>query len=86
MQAQARIGEDARYGAVFLDMYVGMSEMAAGRAQEALRRYRRARDGAREFFPSDSSLRMNLDVLTLEQADALPVRSAGAAHRCILPA
>ena len=66
MQAQARIGEDARYGAIFLDMYIGMSEMAAGRAQEALRRYRRARDGAREFFTSDPSLRVNLDVLTLE--------------------
>ena len=68
MQAQARIGEDARYGAVFLDVYVGMSEMAAGRAQEAARRYRRARDGAREFDPSDPCLTMNLDVLTTELA------------------
>ena len=66
MQARARFGEDARYGSIFVSICLGMAAMAQGRVREATEWYRRARQGARKYFPSDPYLSVNIDVMTIE--------------------
>lgn len=64
--AQARFGEDARYGHIYLNVCLGMAAMAQGRVREASDRFRRARQGARRFFPSDPLLAATTEVVTIE--------------------
>ena len=65
-QAQACLGEDARYGDIYLSICLGMGAMAQGRLEDATNWYRRARQGARKFYPSDACLAAITDVVTIE--------------------
>ena len=65
-QAQARFGEDARFGDIFINTCLGMSAMAQGRVREAAEFYGRARQRARKFFSSDLCLTVSIDVLASE--------------------
>ena len=66
LQARKLFPEDLRFGHVFVNIYLGMSAMAQGRARDAAASYTRARHGIRKFFPSDSHLTMSIDVLKME--------------------
>ena len=66
MQAQAYFGEDARYGNIYISISLGMVAMAQGRPRDATDWYRRARQGARKYFPSDPYLSAGIDVVTME--------------------
>ena len=66
LQAQQRFSGNARFGRIFVDIYRGMSAMAQGRVAEATASYARARQGIRNFFPSDPYLTMSIDVLKME--------------------
>ena len=66
LQAAAHASDDTRFGDVFVNTCLGMAAMAQGRVQEAGARYRRARQVARRFFPSDPCLTVSTDVLTIE--------------------
>ena len=66
LQARKLFPEDLRFGHVFVNIYLGMSAMAQGRARDAAASYTRARHGIRKFFPSDSHLMMSIDVLKME--------------------
>ena len=65
-RAQARFGDDARYGNIFVTICLGTAAMAQGRVREASELYKRARQGARRFFPSDPLLAATTDVVTIE--------------------
>ena len=58
--------DDVRYGRVHASIYTGMAAMAEGRVQEAIERYRRARELTRKFFPTDACLAVVTDVLFIE--------------------
>ena len=64
--AQARFGDDARYGNIYLNICLGMAAMAQGRVREASDQFRRARQGARRSFPSDPLLAATTEVVTIE--------------------
>ena len=66
LQAQAHFTDEVRFGGVFVNICLGISAMAQGRLQEAADSYRRARQGARKFFPSDPCVTMSTDVLAIE--------------------
>ena len=66
IRAHAGFGEDARYGDIYLSICLGMVAMAQGRLADATDWYRRARQGARKFYPSDPSLAATTDVVTIE--------------------
>ena len=66
LQAQAHFGEDARFGEVFLNTYLGMAAMAQGRVQEAAERYRQARRVVRRCFSADPCIVAASDALTIE--------------------
>ena len=66
LQAQAHFGEDARFGEVFLNTYLGMAAMAQGRVQEAAERYRQARRVVRKCFSADPCIVAASDALTIE--------------------
>ena len=65
-QAQARFGDDVRFGDVFVNLCLGMAAMAQGRVQEASEAYGRARQGARRSFASDPCLTVSTDALAIE--------------------
>ena len=66
MQAQAYFGEDAPYGDIYISIALGMVAMAQGRPRDAADWYRRARQGARKYFPSDPYLSASTDAVTIE--------------------
>ena len=66
LQALSYCGQDMRFGSVCVDTCLGMAAMAQGHAEEASRRYRRARQIARKFFSSDPCLKASIDVLGTE--------------------
>ena len=66
VQAQAHFSEDMRFGRVFVNICRGMSAMAEGRVQEAADSYRRARQVAKKFLPSEPCVTMSTDVLAIE--------------------
>lgn len=76
--ALEHIPEDLRFGDAFMDIYLGMSAMAQGRAPEAAESYARARRTVRKLFPSNPYLSTVVDLLQMEldlergQAKTLP--------------
>ena len=64
--AQAHVGDDVRFGDVFVNLCLGMSAMAQGRVREASAAYGRARQGTRRFFASDPCLTVSTDALAIE--------------------
>ena len=64
--ARATYAADMRYGSALMDLYVGMAEMARGRAREASERYARVRQDTKRYLPSDPSLAACADVATVE--------------------
>ena len=65
-QARAHLGDDARYGDIYLTTCLGMAAMAQGRVREAADQYRRARQAARRFFASDPLLAATTEAVTIE--------------------
>ncbi|MCY4601547.1 MAG: LuxR C-terminal-related transcriptional regulator [Acidobacteria bacterium] len=66
LRAKACLGERARYGDIYLSICLGMAAMAQGRPADATDWYRRARQGARKFYPSDTCLAATTDIVTIE--------------------
>ncbi len=66
LQARAHFTEERGFGAVLVDICLGMSAMAQGRVQEAGERYRRARRVGRRRFASDPCFALSTDVLIFE--------------------
>ena len=66
LEAQTRFTDDTRFGDVVVNTCLGMAAMAQGRAPEASRWYRQARQIARKSFSSDPCLTVGTDVLTIE--------------------
>ena len=65
-RAQTLFGSGARYGDIYVSICLGMAAMAEGRVREATDHYRRGRQGARRFFPSDPLLAATAEIVTIE--------------------
>ena len=65
-RAHAHFREEGRFGGISVSICLGMAAMAQGRVQDAADWYRRARQAARKFFPSDPCLPVSIDVATIE--------------------
>jgi len=58
----------SEYGVLFIDFHLGSVEMAAGRAQRAVKHYDKARRVAKQQFPTDPGPKLIGDILSFELA------------------